>query len=151
MARALEEEETVEADAEGHPTETVEPDEPGDTVDHIDPNAISDGGSITSLKPTTNRVPNFPVKGQTWDAVEYSLRDAAEYDPNPVNEADARKAAEWAELSAWDSGEMLRYIMYGAVGVVAIVAFFVCLLWLLGQIGDGSTGIKLTLAPLGVV
>jgi hypothetical protein len=148
LGRSQEMNEYVEADADGHPTETVGPEQPGDTVDHIDPNAISDGGAITSLKPTTNRVPNFPAKGQTWDAVEYSLRDAAEYDPNPVNEADARKAAEWAELSAWDSGEMLRHIMYGAAGVVGIVAFFVVLLWFLGQIGDGSTGIKLSIGPV---
>jgi hypothetical protein len=43
---------------------------------------------------------------------------------------------------------MLRYIMYGAAGVVGIVAFFVVLLWFLGQIGDGSTGIKLTVGPV---
>jgi hypothetical protein len=149
LARALEEEEYVEADEDGHPTEPVARDEPGeDVVDATDPDAVADGGTLTSARSTANRVPNFPAAGQTWDAVEYSLRDAAEYDPNPVNEADARKAAEWAELSAWDSSEILRYIMYGAGGAVGILALFVILIWFLGQIGDGSTGIQLTTGPV---
>ena len=155
LGRALNEEQTVETDANGQPTEPVASDEPGeDVADPSDPGAVADGGQavkFSSNNPAVNETPNYPVKGLTWDAIEISLRDAVEYDPYPADESDARKAAEWAELSARDQGKMLRYLAYGFGAAAGFVVLLMVVIWLLGQIGDGSTGIQLTLAGLGVV
>ncbi|AXR80707.1 hypothetical protein [Natrarchaeobaculum sulfurireducens] len=111
-----------------------EVDENGDPVQQ---GVAADGGQPAEVD---DHVPDFPVKGLEWDAVEFNLGDAVEYDPFPVREDDARQAAEWAELSAKDEGQALKYVAYGALGVVLIVAFFVILLWALNAVSSGDGG-----------
>lgn len=143
-AGAMEDGQVMPVDPEGRPVDGAEsgavsmddmPDEPGE--------AVADGGQQVA-----DYVPDYPVKGLEWDAVEYSLAEAVLYDPFPVREDDARQAAEWAELSGQDQSQVLRYVAYGAAGAFAIVLGFIIIIWLLGQIGGGDTGITLSIAPV---
>jgi hypothetical protein len=79
-----------------------------------------------------------------YDGVEFRLGDAVDYDPFPVREEDARQAAEWFELAGRDDRSLLKYVAYGAVGAFVIVLGLLGFIWLLGEIGSGSsTGVSL--------
>lgn len=112
----------------------------GESGDGDDDDMAADGGRAVA-----DFAPDFPSPGLTWDGVEYSLADAVLYDPFPVREDDARQAAEWAELSGRDPGEKLKYAAYGALGLLGVITFLILVIWLLGQIGGGDTGISIML------
>ena len=103
--------------------DVVEPDGDAEAV-------AADGGFV-------DHRPSFDVEG--WDAVEYTLADAVQYDPYPVREEDARAAAEWAELKASKEFNPAKWAGYGAAGMLVSIAVMVFLFWLLFfAIGDSS-------------
>lgn len=104
----------------------------------VDPDdlAATDGGRV----PVADYVP-------LYDGVEFALSDAVWWDPFPVREEDARQAAEWHEMAGRDEHNLVRYILYGAVGATVIIGAMIGFIWLLGQVGSGDdTGITLTIA-----
>jgi len=130
----------------------------GDAGDSVTGKPVADGGVTAEMRNESvvdgsakltgqeaDAVPDMPVEGLTWDAVEYSLTDAVEFDPNPVREEDARQAAEWAELSGRDRSKDFKLAMYGAAAATIIILALLGLNWLAGEVSDEGTGLTVLL------
>ena len=110
------------------------------TLDTAPPNAkiATDGGEPTL---------DFEYAGEC-----YSLREASDYDPNPINAVDVKALIDYVRASEYDRDDVLMYAALAFFLGAGLIIFTFVLLWLLGQFGgSGSAEIGVgvsTLLPL---
>jgi len=84
-----------------------------------------------------------------YDGEVKSLKQASDYDPNPVEQDDLRSMMKLIRAGAEDEDEKVQYLLMGiAVGAGGVFLFLIGM-WLMNQIGGGGgVSLPLTVAPL---
>lgn len=126
-ADRLEHGDYVDVDENGEPIEPVGPADNGDRV------AVADGGTTEVADRVFSLIPPDGSQAQA-----FSLKEASDYDPNPVTEQDLKRAVEFTEIGDNQMNNRLRDGLIGAGAATGLILGIIFFFWLLGQIGGGE-------------